>query len=328
MAKIAECLCDLSIVKYEHFVKVINNICIESAEKGNVHLIFTKNELDSINFPISEYSFKTIKVFLQQEGLVVVSDYDTVNGPKIEIYWVDLVINKKTDQILGGENISTKFPSIDDEEVRKLLKENSRERNNVLYTPNSLCGQSKKLPKDDLWDGWGIANISEHGLKRDWSESEPDVGSETDFLFDGLLNVPDLEPNVYPEPDVGSETETESESDTNVDDESDDNVFDIIVTIDDVKSISNMSEFIKTHIDKANNTTKFREMERIIYKMLLTILIVENEEPVKNEYIFKNKIFIDNLINKLNEMMIERKMHWPVEMIIEFEKIKRNRELF
>ena len=78
-------------------------------------------------------------------------------------------------------------------------------------------------------------------------------------------------------------------------------------------------------IYSANNTKKHKDKERIIYTMFLTIIKVENEQPIKNKHIFKTKVFIDNLIKKLNEMKIEGKMHWPIGMIQEFQEIKKNR---
>ena len=117
--EISEFLSNISLDKYNNYTKKINSLCIDSAEKGNVFLSLTKQELDSINFPISEHNFKVIKTFLQEEGLVVVTDY---KEQTIDIYWINLVINKKTGEKMGGDKISKKFPPVSDKQIRKLLK--------------------------------------------------------------------------------------------------------------------------------------------------------------------------------------------------------------
>ena len=370
---ISEFLSNLSLDKYENYTKQINNMCIDSAEKGNVYLVLTKTELDSIKFPISEHNLKTLKIFLQEEGLLVVTNY---TDPKIEIFWVQLVINKKTGQTgpsqkLGGD-ISTKFPPISDKDIRKLLisdhaesetnpdsrpktfikfEDDGREYTRIdpWYTLNDRLpkevwrrgGRSlrarENLPTkykpldyrisdDDLWNEWGVEDakqVSKQMANQSLLNPKPmtkTIGSgpgpepDSPTSLDGLPETFDLSPE-----------DSDHDSDQGSNNGSDDNVFDIVISSDNIKEITNMTEFVKKMVDDANNAQKHREKERIIYTMFLTILKVENEEPCKNKFIFKNKVFIENLIDKLNEMMLEGKMHWPVEMIVEFEEIKRNR---
>lgn len=341
--EIATNLCNLSISKYNEYTKVINEMCIKSAEEGNVHLVLTEKELDQIHFPISEYNFGALKVFLQEEGLLVVTDHIS---KKIEIFWVDLVVSKKSEK---ANDLTNKFPAISDKEVRKLLinetdsdhvDSENHGLNNVRssgraefvkfepYVKKSASvtkranwtsdnhlsdgfGKNGSKFEEDLWDEWGMNDAKEISLGNSFSKMQP---------FSNKYSEPEPEPEseLYL-----NNAETFQIGNENL--QSDDNVFDIVVSTDDIRIISNMGNFVKTMIDKANNTEDDREKERIVYTMFLTILKVENEEPIKNKLIFKKESFIDKLIEKLNEMILEGKMHWPIEMVVEFEEIKRNR---
>ena len=333
-------LCNLSLNKYGDFTKSINKLCIESAEKGNVHLVLTKKELDQINFPIDEYNLKLLRVFLQEENLVVSID---PKEPKIEIFWMDLVISKKTGgKTKFGPDVSEKFPSISDSEVKKLLvNDNEGQASAVLYPspsirPSESMWTSKKPsdipvvslaswpPDDDIF-----SSPPKPARKKKFNGGCPPPPARETYIAHG--NVQST-PRLFDDIADGSlpttfEIETAS-CDSRVSDEpsgSDDNVFDIQVTLDDIREIDNMTDFVKSMIDKANKADKHREKERIIYTMFLTILKVENEMPSKNKHLFKSKGFMDNLVNKLNEMLIEGDISWPAEMLVEFEEIKRNR---
>lgn len=240
-------LSNLSFEKYNEYTKKINEMCIKSAEKGNVYLVLTKKEFDEIDFPINKYNFKLLKTFLQEEGLLI-----SIQETTMEIFWIDLVASLKVGKI--DNEMFIKFPAISDNEVKKLLR----------------------------------------------GEIEDKVRTESD-----------------------GETEIDSDGDSEI--ESDDNIFDIEIDSEITSKITNMVNYVKTMVNQANNSKKYKEKERIVYTMFLTILKIENDEPIKNKNLFKNINFIDNLIKKLDEVMEKGKMNWPIEMKKEFEQIKKNR---
>lgn len=278
----------ISIDKYNDFTKKINTLCQESAKKGNVHLVINEKELNELDIPINEHTFITLKIFLQEEGFLVVTSYEE---KKIEIYWVSSVISEKTNKIL--EN----YPSKEDNEVKKMLNNDEsvivieKSRYQTIY--NQLFEeQEERINNYEKWEKW--------------DDDLYNIKNETKFI------KPEL---------VESESVESEEEEIN----SDDNICDIIVTSKDIAQITNMTEYVKSMIDKTNKALKRRDKERLVYEMYMTILKVEIDEPIKNNRIFKKDKYIDVFINKLNEMVLEDKMFWPNQMLVEFEEIKRNR---
>jgi len=312
----AKCLCDLSITIYTDFTKTIKDMCIQSAKEGNIHLILEQEKLNSIKFPISEYNLKTLRTFLEQEGLVVKIDVGAVEHAfvkeaRIELFWIDLVIDKVVQKSswrdpLNNVDISTKFPSISDQEVRRLLTTENGLR--TFAKPESKPKESKVIPvaveakfrKEDRINK--MRALYDHVIYND----EIDEIDNDELIFS----------------DHADHISDDSDQDLI---ESDDNVFDIVITTDQIEKINDVVNYVKNQIEKSNTTTNWREKERIIYTMFLTLLKLENEDPDKNNKLFAFKTVIDNLIDKLNELTISQKLNWSTQMMAEFEEIKRKR---
>jgi hypothetical protein len=298
MNKISDYLSKLSLDKYNNYTNEINKLCIESAEKGNIHIILTKKELDELNFPIDEYNFKLLRIFLQEEGLLIDADHIE---PRFEIFWLHSVISIKTGNKTESNEISAKFPPMSDKDIKKLLINDDEIEYPILKFKKNL--KPKTVQRFDTID---MTNNSKC-IYNDIVIKNFDI-SDNELKLESEL-----------------ESENRSSYETGSCDGSDDNIFDIKINDEDINKITNMTNYVKTMIDKSNKIKSYRDKERILYTMFLTIIKVENQQKIKNKYIFKNKSSIDDLINKLKDMLLENKMYWPNEMITEFEEIRNSR---
>jgi hypothetical protein len=266
-------LSNISRNKYEHYKGIINDMCIESAKKGNVHLVLTKNELDAMEFPISEYNFKLIKIYLQEEKLIVCTNHIE---SRIEIFWIDQVIKDR----IGSADISEKFPSINDEDVIKSLKCNDEDNR---YRPLRL--------------------VDNGPLKLVLGNKFKDADKYVDKYAD--ISQADNFREVY--------CEAINDNEIEIEDDSDDNIFDIIITADDALKIPNMKIFVKESLTKINHLTSSREIEREMYTLVSTLLKVEEVKPEKNYVIFGNVKLLNGFIERLNEF----KTNWAKQLINE-----------
>jgi len=115
--------------KYYTYVTEINNLCIDAANKGNVFLILTIDDLERVGFTVEPNNSKMLKIYLQEEGFVV-----TINDLSIEIYWIDLVTQRKF-----GQKVGEKFPPIQDNEMK----------NKLIYNDTLTYHNEKKGGKED-----------------------------------------------------------------------------------------------------------------------------------------------------------------------------------
>jgi hypothetical protein len=345
-------LCNKSLNKYSEFTEEIKKRCMESAEKGNVHLVLTKKDLDELRFPIDKSNLKLLAMFLREQNLVVniveesrLESYSSNPGGTsndleiIELFWIDLVVSQKNIKV--DSDVPEKTMSRDTK-VEKIL---NNDMSSIVYTKEKSVIPSKKpvihiskpviekpaYPKVSVWPG---DDIDVHFIKTTTTAPTATASTvSTDKSAEVLGNVqskfmpPAITPHslLFVDDEVEKASEDSRVSDDSNKCQSDDYVFDIKVTTEDLDNIVNMTTFIKTMLLQYGSAKKNREKERIIYTMYLTILKAETDRPRMNDTIFKTRLFIDNLIDKLSDLITDGDTTWPIEMLVEFEEIKRNR---
>jgi hypothetical protein len=203
-----------------------------------------------------------------------------------------------------------------DQEVRKILiEENSKSF--VKFVPAQTDPKSTKLvPKKFVLS----SSSNKHPIWDDCQFGDNDRFGKNDRENDAWDDWTKIKTELEK-----TELESLATSSDSIKNGSDDNVFDIVVSTEDIEKISDMKEYVKLMMNKCSEENTYRESERTIYTMFLTILKIENDDPGKNKKIFKSVKYIDIFIEKLNELLLDDNMCWPLEMIIEFEEIKRNR---
>jgi hypothetical protein len=83
-------LVKISKDKYDEYVNKINDMCLKEANKGNVQLVLTSDDLDADETGIifKGKNIQTLKIFLENKGYCV-----TIDEPDmIEISWAKYVI--------------------------------------------------------------------------------------------------------------------------------------------------------------------------------------------------------------------------------------------
>jgi hypothetical protein len=146
---------DISNKKYSSFLNKVLSLCLESAEKGNVYMIFNQN---SIEMPWKDNNIRTLLSCITNNG------FDAVYiDNNIKVSWKHLINIQHTDDTEHIEDMehTEDIEHIEDMEqfIRKKLQENSIETNNkrrekICYEIyNTICQVENKYPdkNDDIF---------------------------------------------------------------------------------------------------------------------------------------------------------------------------------